>query len=86
MDYGNPFSAGQPLIRHADETKREFLLTPEEQQMLDACINKRKHLCPILIFFADTGFRLGEALKLRWNDINFYVVLVWHFRSLGKLS
>jgi hypothetical protein len=43
--------AGQPLISHADETKREFLLTrEEEQQMLDAC-GKRKHLCPILIFF-----------------------------------
>jgi integrase len=61
----NPFNVGQPLISNADETKRDYLLSREEQKMLEVCTGKRKHLRSILIFLADTGCRLGEALKLR---------------------
>jgi integrase len=85
----NPFNAGQPLISNADEIKRDYLLTHEEEQrMLDACTGKRKHLRPILIFLADTGCRLGEALKLRWSDVNFHdaVITIQAFNTKTQRS
>lgn len=85
----NPFNAGQPLISNADETKRDYLLSrQEEKKMLDACTGKRKHLRPILIFLADTGCRLGEALKLRWRDVNFHdaVITIQAFNTKTQRS
>ncbi|HEY0428907.1 MAG TPA: tyrosine-type recombinase/integrase [Pyrinomonadaceae bacterium] len=67
----NPFSCGDALIHCADEVKRERILTPEETQMLiDACTDRRAHLKPIIIAALDTGCRLGELLKLQWQDVD----------------
>ncbi|MDQ2975814.1 MAG: tyrosine-type recombinase/integrase [Acidobacteriota bacterium] len=67
----NPFNAGDTLISLADETKRERILSHEEEcRMLAACTDARAHLRPLLIFLLDTGCRQGEAFKLKWRDVD----------------
>ncbi|HEY0460887.1 MAG TPA: site-specific integrase [Pyrinomonadaceae bacterium] len=67
----NPFGLGDVLIHCADEVKRERILTLEEtQRLIDACIGRRAHLKPLIIAALDTGCRLGELLKLQWQDVN----------------
>lgn len=68
----NPMNSGESLISLADETKRERILTREdERKILDACVGYRAHLRPVLVFLLDTGCRQGEAFKLRWRDVDF---------------
>jgi integrase len=62
----NPFNSGQPLISAADESKRERIISREEEaRLLDACSAiQRQHLRPLLIAALDTGMRRGELLTL----------------------
>ncbi|HMV83695.1 MAG TPA: site-specific integrase [Blastocatellia bacterium] len=67
----NPFDAGDPVIKPADEVKRERVLTFEEEgRLLLACAAPREHLRPMLIFALDTGLRKSEMLALRWADVD----------------
>lgn len=68
----NPFFKTN-LISMADETQRNRLLSfEEERRLLDACTDARAHLRLIVITALDTACRLGELLKLRWRDVDFY--------------
>lgn len=68
----SPFDAGESLISLADETRRDRILTPDEEKALLAqCIGQRAHLRYIVIAALDTGMRKGELLQLRWIDIDF---------------
>jgi integrase len=69
----NPFNGGDTLISAADERKRERILTlSEEMRLLEACEHpQRRHLRPLLICLLDTGARLSEMLKLRWQSVCF---------------
>lgn len=67
----NPFSMGEPLISPAVETRRERVLTREEEErLLLACHGPRAHLRPLLIAALDTAMRFNELVKLRWSDID----------------
>jgi len=68
----NPFTQGASLISNADEKKRERIITREEEKALLAACSapKRGHLRPIIIAALDTGCRLGELLKLRWENVD----------------
>lgn len=67
----SPFEMGEGLISLADETKRDRILTPEEEQrLLDQCVGRRAHLRAIVIAAADTAMRKGELLALRWSDVD----------------
>src|SRR5262249_35160164 len=51
----SPFEMGEGLISLADETKRDRILTPEEEKrLLDQCVGRRAHLRAIIIAAADT--------------------------------
>jgi integrase len=66
-----PFEMGSPLISKADETRRDRVMSrDEEERLLAVCIDKRSHLRPIIIAAVDTGCRKGELLKLTWEDID----------------
>lgn len=68
----SPFDLGEPLISAADETRRERVLSrDEEKRLLTVCTGRRAHLKPLLIAALDTAARRGELFKLLWADVNF---------------
>src|SRR6202140_974564 len=67
----SPFEMGSPVISKADETRRERVLSQdEEKRLLAACQERRTHLRPILIAALDTAMRRGELFKLKWGDVD----------------
>lgn len=73
----NPFDAGDPLIKPADEVKRERVLSfEEEDRLLLACATPREHLRPMIICALDTGLRKSEMLRLCWSDVDFDAGLI----------
>jgi integrase len=60
------------LIAVAHETKRQVVLSSEnEQKLLQACgTSRRRHLRAMIIAAIDTGCRQGELLRLRWSDVD----------------
>lgn len=73
----NPFDAGDPLIKPADEVKRERVLSfDEEDRLLLACAAPREHLRPMIICALDTGLRKSEMLRLCWSDVDFEAGLI----------
>lgn len=51
------------------EFQKGWVLTPEEEQrLLNSC---SPHLKPLVVFLLNTGCRVGEALSLRWENIDF---------------
>jgi integrase len=73
IDY-TPFErASTPVISKADETKRDRVLSREEEaRLLLACADDtpRPHLRPLIIAAVDTGMRKGELLTLTWGDVD----------------
>jgi integrase len=66
-----PFEMGAPLISKADETRRDRVMSrDEEERILAACVDKREHLRPLVIAAVDTGMRRGELLTLKWEDVD----------------
>ncbi len=68
----NPFSKVKGIIAVSAETERDRVLSfEEESRLLNACVDKRFHLKPILICALDTAMRRGEIFKLQWKDVSF---------------
>ncbi|HZS05327.1 MAG TPA: site-specific integrase [Blastocatellia bacterium] len=66
-----PFEMGESVIRVANETQRDRILTrQEEERLLAVCTGKRSHLCAIVIGLVDTALRKGELLALEWRDVD----------------
>jgi len=67
----NPFAKCKGIISTALETKRDRVLSyEEEERMLQACLGRRSHLRPILICALDTGMRRGEIFQMKWKDVD----------------
>jgi len=73
LDY-TPFErASTPIISKADETKRNRVMSfDEEKKLLEACADDtpRAHLRPLIIAAVNTGARKGELLSLTWKDVD----------------
>src|SRR5262245_53536656 len=92
----NPFNQGESLISQADETRRDRILTREEEsRLLAACDGPRAHLRPLLVCALDTGMRRGEMFKLRWSDVDLIGGIIrvrktttktWEPRSIGMTA
>jgi integrase len=82
----NPVNMGEPLIDKSAERRRTKILSlDEEKRLLDACTGRRKHLKPLIIILLDTGARLGETLKLKFEDLDFENRLIT-FKALNTKS
>jgi integrase len=71
----SPFErASSPLIVKAHETKRDRVLSKdEEKRLLQACQTPtRRHLYALIVAALDTGARRGELLALRWSDCKLF--------------
>jgi integrase len=67
-----PFETGSNLISKADETRRERVLSrDEEERLLMACTGRRAHLKVLLMAALDTACRRGELLQMKWSDVDF---------------
>lgn len=75
----SPFAMGDALISKADETRRERVITFDEERRLIEAFNKpdlqgrrrRIHLLPLYYAAVDTAARRGELFKLRWKHVDF---------------
>jgi integrase len=66
-----PFEMGSPLISKADETRRDRVMTREEEaRLFGQCVGVREHLKPLIIAAVDTGCRRGELFTLTWTDVD----------------
>lgn len=67
----SPFeNISSPIISKADETRRERVLSKdEERRLLSVCVGSRAHLRSLVIAAVDTGMRKGELLSLTWEDV-----------------
>jgi integrase len=69
---GPPQEMFRKLISPANETKRDRLLTADEQRkLLAACVGPRAHIRPLIIAALDTTLRKGNLLRLTWADVDF---------------
>jgi integrase len=60
------------LISPANETKRDRLLTIDEQKrLLAACVGRRAHIRPLVVAAIDTTLRRGNLVRLTWADVDF---------------
>jgi integrase len=86
----SPFDGNSGLISTANETKRDRILTrDEEMRLLAGCVGRREHLRPILMAALDTGMRRGELFKLTWEDVDLNAKLIYVratkvFRTIRK--
>jgi integrase len=69
---GPPQELFRKLISPANETKRDRLLTPDEQKrLIQHCEGPRIHLRALVIAALDTTLRKGNLLRLTWADVDF---------------
>lgn len=67
----NPFAKCKGIISTALETKRDRVLSyEEEERLLKACTGRRAHLRAIVICALDTGMRRGEIFQMKWKDVD----------------
>lgn len=73
----SPFENQTKVISLSAETERDRVLShAEEKRLIDACVDKRTHLKPLIIVAVDTAMRRGEMLKIRWRDVNFITGII----------
>jgi integrase len=69
---GPPQELFRKLISPANETKRDRLLTIDEQKrLIAACVGRRAHIRPLIIAALDTTLRRGNLVRLTWADVDF---------------
>jgi integrase len=68
----SPFEMGESLISKDDETRRERVLSfDEERRLIAAFSGRRRHVLPLFYAAIDTAARRGELFKLRWRQVDF---------------
>lgn len=58
-----------------------FLEIDEEERLFKALGKRNEHYRRLCIFLVDSGARLGEALGLRWNDLQGTMATFWITKS-----
>jgi integrase len=64
------------------EGRVRWLTRDEEQRVVDELLFRgRGDLASLVRFLAETGLRVGEALRLRWRDCSDEAVTVWETKN-----
>ena len=59
-----------------------YLTRGEEELMVEKFRYLEQHdYADLCVFLVDTGFRVGEALKIQWRDVNGRLVHVWDTKN-----
>jgi|ERR1051325_3502737 site-specific recombinase XerD len=67
----NPCKEGPQLIRPEEETKRDRILSAEEEEsLLAACTGRRSHLRPVIMATLGTGATKSQLMRLTWGDLH----------------
>lgn len=67
----NPCKDGPRLIKPEEETKRDRILSKEEEErLLAVCTGRRVHLRAIIIAALETGATKSLLLRLTWGDVH----------------
>jgi integrase len=69
-------------------SKVDFLNAEELSQLLATCRESRPYYFPFVLTLARTGLRLGEAVALKWGDIDFngrFIMVARNFTG-GRLT
>jgi integrase len=69
----SPFEAGAPLINACDETRRDRVLSRDEEERLLLALSDDSplaHIRPLVMASLDTGARKNELLTLCWSDVS----------------
>lgn len=63
-------------------------LTNEEEKNLIGYFNEthRKDLCNLIVFLLETGARVGEALSVKWKDVDKNMVSFWDTKNNSPRS
>ena len=76
----NPFDNVTPPKR--EKSRSKFLTKEQTRQLVDAARDNRYYVAVKLL--AETGLRRGEALALRWDDIDFDQQKLWVRGTLAR--
>jgi integrase len=87
----NPASRMGRLFKSIDQPEVEEISPLNAQELdhyLETCKEAFPHYFPLFLTYARTGMRLGEALALKWEDINFNGQFIELRRALveGRLT
>jgi integrase len=67
----NPTQDGARIIKPEEETRRNRILSEEEEErLLAVCIGRRAHLRPVIRAALDTGATKSQLLRLTWSDLH----------------
>jgi integrase len=76
------------ITKRLQLAKRQAKIAPltvtEENALLDTCKTSYPLHYPFFLFLVRTGTRLGEALGLKWNDVDFEGGFVWIKRAYRR--
>jgi integrase len=81
----NPVKDGPPIIKAQEETKRDRILTEEEEErLLAVCTGRRAHLRAVIIAALDTGATKSQLLRLTWEDTKILRRIIYFRLVNGK--
>jgi hypothetical protein len=73
----NPIKDGARIIKPEEETRRDRVLSKEEEaRLLAVCTGRRAHLRSAIVAALNTGATKSQLLRLTWGDVHIGLQLI----------